>query len=196
MESARKDKDWERGQATLLAIAAEESRRLDEEDRAAVAQYNAEQEEARRASIQYRNEVERQEAMRLDGLKQQDLAEETRDYQLKHAAWQDVQNYQASLRDERRKSIAMRLVMSRKQKETALMDHKTALDKMHAEFELKRGAWSDVVEYKASEQKKRRDSVAMRLDSWRMDRMQREKEAAKKRVVDEEDANLRAQVAS
>ena len=36
LEAARSDKDWERGQATLLAIATEESRHLDQEDRACV----------------------------------------------------------------------------------------------------------------------------------------------------------------
>jgi hypothetical protein len=193
LDSARKDKDWERGQATLLALAAEESHRLEEEDRAAVAKYKQDEEEARRASMQYRNQVELQEAMRKDGLRKQELEQTVQDLQVKHDDWVDVQNYQQSLRDERRKSIAMRLVHSRKQKEAALMNHKLALEQMHNEFELKRGGWQDVREFNDHERKKRRDSVAMRLESWRLERMQREKELAKKRIAEEEDAALKEQ---
>lgn len=38
LASAREDKNWERGQIALLAIAAEESRQLEEEDRACVSE--------------------------------------------------------------------------------------------------------------------------------------------------------------
>ena len=36
LASAREDKNWERGQIALLAIAAEESRQLEADDRANV----------------------------------------------------------------------------------------------------------------------------------------------------------------
>lgn len=193
LDCARKDKDWERGQATLLALAAEESRRLDEEDRAAVAKYKQDEDDARRESTQYRNQVEVQEAMRKEGIRKQEHKQLVEDLQLKHDAWLDVQNYQQSLRDERRKSIAMRLVHSRKQKEAALIKHKVALEEMHKEFELKHAGWQDVLAYESHEQKRRRDSVAMRLDSWRLERMQKEKERAKKQIADEEDAALKEQ---
>lgn len=51
----------------------------------------------------------------------------------------------------------MRLVMSRKQKESALCEHKNMLDAMHNEFELKRGAWNDVRNYEEEEKAKRRN---------------------------------------
>ena len=44
--------------------------------------------------------------------------------ELKHEDWLNVQAYKQSLKDEQRKSIAMRLVHARKQKEEALVSHK------------------------------------------------------------------------
>ena len=53
----------------------------------------------------------------------------------------------------------MRLVISRKQKESALNEHKHMLERMHEEFELKRAAWGDVREYEEEEKRKRRDRL-------------------------------------
>lgn len=51
----------------------------------------------------------------------------------------------------------MRLVHSRKQKEAALLAHKSLLDSMHEEFELKHNDWVDVKAYEKEEKEKRRN---------------------------------------
>lgn len=195
LATAREDKNWERGQAALLAIAAEESRQLQAEDIANLAAYKQKQEEERRNSLQFRNEVGRQEALRQEELKQKEHDETVQDYEIKHDDWICMQEYQQQLRDERRKSLAMRLVLSRKQKEGALNAHRNMLDAMHEEFELKRATWNDVQTYQATERENRRKSVNLRLDSWRQQKLVCEKLRNQQLLQQEEDAYIKEQEA-
>lgn len=191
LASAREDKNWERGQIALLAIAAEESRQLEADDRANVLAYKHSEEKKSRESLQFRNECAHQEAIRQETLHQLELEQKNEDYDIKRDDWLCMEDYKQQLRDERRKSLAMRLVMSRKQKEQALNTHRQMLDNMHNEFELKRATWTDVQNYQATERENRRKSVALRLDSWRDQKLASEKLRNQQMLQEEEDAYLK-----
>ena len=63
---------------------------------------------------------------------------------------------------------------------------------MHVDFEARKLDYIAVRESKLETERKSRQSISMRLESWRQERLVEEKEAAKRRVISEEDAALRA----
>lgn len=86
-----------------------------------------------------------QERMRQEGEKH--LVDDD-DRELSLQAWKDVQAYQEQMREERRRSLAQRLVDARKQKEAELTMHRGAVDRLHEELEHRRNEWLDVQAYK------------------------------------------------
>ena len=116
---------------------------------------------------------------------------EAADKELSDLAWRDVQKYQCELREEARKSLAFRLADSRRQQQLAIEEHRLHLDKLHEEFAIRHVEWKDVNAIKEKEaEKKRRMSVALRMDSWKCQRLAEEKLAAKKALIAQESARL------
>ncbi len=103
----------------------------------------------------------------------------------------DVQQYQSDQRALARKSIAGRLVEARRQHEVELTIHQQVTTDMHAELEAKRADWQGRECAKVDEKQKRRQSIVMRLDSWRQQRLAEEKLNAKKALIAEEEARYR-----
>lgn len=79
--------------------------------------------------------------MRLRGEMEAQSEQESLDRELSRLAWQDVKVYQESLRDERRKSLANRLLESRRQKESELMIHREALNNLQSEMTSRQENW-------------------------------------------------------
>jgi hypothetical protein len=131
--------------------------------------------------------------MRLAGEKEAVKEQEANDRMLSELAWRDVQEYQAAEREKSRQSLAFRLADSRRQQAAALEEHRKALDIMHEELETKHRDWQDVNAYKEKEKSNRRKSVALRLESWRSQKMAEEKLKAKKMLIMEEDARYKEQ---
>jgi hypothetical protein len=129
--------------------------------------------------------------MRQEGIKQAEREVEAEERILSDLAWQDVKQYQQQLRDEERKDLSFRLAEAKRYHLIDLEAHREKLDKIHDELTVRHMNWMDDQEYAAGEKAKRRQSVSMRLDSWRLQRMAEEKWAAKKRLADEEDARYR-----
>lgn len=193
LDKAKKDKDFEHGQEAIKAAIMEEERRIAELDRQDVLQYKQSLINARRQSLEYRNQTEYQERMRLQGEKQAAKAIDDANRELSEQAWRDVKAYQAKEREERRKSLANRLVESRKQNEIALELHRHALDAMHSQLESKRQDWLDIRAAKEEQRERSRKSIAFRIDSWRQQRLAETMLEAKKQYEAEEEARIREQ---
>ena len=127
-----------------------------------------------------------------------DLAEiektkEIESIQLSSLAWKDVQSYQEGLRKANRESIAGRLVASRRQQAAALEIYQKQLESIHNELEARYNDWVDVTNYKLKENNKKRESIHLRIDSWKQQCLAEEKLLAKKQMIEEENIRYREQ---
>ena len=193
IDKASKDKDWERGQTTLLALAMEDERLTMEEDRKAVQDFESKETEKRKISMLNHQEHERQAEKVFN--EEVELAKKIKDEEDRELAEADRIELEAFQADERRKareSIANRVIEAKKTHESELLQHCSLLASIHADFALRNDAAKDVENYKKQQSENRRKSVALRLDSWRQQRMNEEKLTQKKAIQDEEDRRMRA----
>lgn len=116
-----------------------------------------------------------------------------KDNALKQEDRKAVNAYKEQLKQEERNNIANSIAASQRQKEKALLEHRKMLDLMHEDFELRAKAWADVNEYKSKEKERSRQSICLRLDSWRQSRMAAERQKAQQQLAAEEDAALRSE---
>ena len=193
LEKARKDRTFEAGQHALTQIIEEEERRIQDADREDVQNYRAKLQEARRQSVQYRLTVESKDRIRKEGDKiaAQEMARE--ENEKKAADWKDVKAYQAAMREQARRSLAGRIAEAHRQKEMDLQKHQEMLNAAHRDFELRRLDHMEMREYRDEERVRGRRSIALRLASWREDKMRKEKERATEDLERTEDAILREQ---
>lgn len=191
LDKARKDRDFEEGQRALRQLVLEEEKRLNDLDRQDVQNYKQMIADARRQSLEYRNQTEYQERMRQEGVRQDQRLVDIADRELREAAWRDVQEYRENQRAEQRKSMAWRIADAHRKHEIELCQHQEGLQRMHLDFQCRREDWLSLQEYKKEEAERRRKSVAMRLDSWRQQRMAEEKEKERLEMLAEEEAILR-----
>ena len=116
----------------------------------------------------------------------EDLAHKTSD-------WRDVKAYQASQREAERRSLAGRIAESHRQKEYDLQQHREVMDALHMDFELRRLDHLEMREYREEEKVRSRRSIALRLASWKDDKLRREKERAMEELALQEEALQREQ---
>ena len=96
-------------------------------------------------------------------------------------------------RDRERRSLALRLVQSKKEKEMELTSHREKMDALHRDFQLRREDWLAARATKHEEEERSRKSIALRLESWRSQRMIEEKVGIIHRAHAEQDAQYQAQ---
>eukprot|EP00428_Durinskia_dybowskii_P062108 CAMPEP_0170386926 /NCGR_PEP_ID=MMETSP0117_2-20130122/17293_1 /TAXON_ID=400756 /ORGANISM="Durinskia baltica, Strain CSIRO CS-38" /LENGTH=576 /DNA_ID=CAMNT_0010642777 /DNA_START=136 /DNA_END=1866 /DNA_ORIENTATION=- len=182
LEKARKDRTFEAGQSALKRIVEEEERKLQEFDRMDVKNYRQRLLEDRRKSIQYRNEVEIRERKRLAA--EQDLEKQAQQEELNATLedWRAVKAYQNAQREAERRSLAGRIAESHRQKELDLEHHRQMMDAMHMDFELRRLDHLEMREFREEEKVRSRRSIALRLASWKDDKIRKEKERAKEEM--------------
>lgn len=104
---------------------------------------------------------------------------------------QAVHEYKTAERDAQRRSLAERLVAASRAQELDLIEHRKRLEAMHADLALKHEDWIDVQSYKRQETENRRKSICYRLDSWRKEKLAKEKLQARERILAEEDAKFK-----
>jgi hypothetical protein len=131
--------------------------------------------------------VQHQERMRVDGEKQAQHSEQVAEIEFRASVWADMKAYQEQQRVERRQSVAWRIAESRRQKEIDLGIHSEKMRALLDEIEHRRQVREDDIQYEVSENQKRRMSVVLRLDSWRMQKMAEQKLKAKKMMIQEEE---------
>jgi hypothetical protein len=89
--------------------------------------------------------------------------------------------------------LAEKLVSEKGQREAELHRHYQQLACMHEELAWKHSNWVDLQKEKEESRADRRKSTAVRLDSWRKERLHDEMMKAKKSIEDEEEALIREQ---
>jgi hypothetical protein len=129
--------------------------------------------------------------MRLEGEKQAKKQEVLADLELRAEEWKDVQRYHENQRQKERESIAWRIANATRKHEIELSNHQENLAKLHLDLGCRREDWISLQEYKKDEQEKRRKSIAMRLESWKKQKMIEEQTKLKELMIEEEDAILR-----
>lgn len=110
------------------------------------------------------------------------------EHEIKLGDIEAVNNYKKAQLDEERMEIAARLVAAKRAHEIDLQEHRRQLDIVHDILESRRLDWIDQREYKNQENANRRKSVCLRLDSWRQQKMEKEKMKSRARRLAEEDA--------
>ena len=192
IDKAKSDKDWERGQATLLALAMEDERLSAEEDRKAIEEYKKNEQESRKQSLLNHTIREHQEEKAFKEELELSIIEEDKiNKEFNANDRDDVEAYNEEIKRKNRESLAKRLVVATKQHEMDIAQHCTLLADMHADFSLKRAASKDVEAYKQQQKEDRRKSMAMRIDSWRKSKISEEKRRQKLALLEEEDRRLR-----
>jgi hypothetical protein len=126
--------------------------------------------------------------MRLEGEKFEQMQIAAENSKLSAQGWADVKAYQAEQREAQRKSLAGRLAESHRKKELELQQHRMMLDSLHMDFALKRMDQIEMQEFKEVERTRSRQSIALRLASWKQDRMALEMERAKASYIQTEEA--------
>lgn len=111
----------------------------------------------------------------------------------RHQDWKDVQDYVHNQRERDRKSMAARVAKSRQEKRIMLEQHQANLAKLHEEFYLRKQDNEDIKAFKEQEAQKRRESLALRLDSWKQQKMQRLKEKRQRELEQEEESLIKTQ---
>lgn len=102
--------------------------------------------------------------------------------------WRAVKAYQAAQREAERRSLAGRIAEAHRQNEHDLEHHRKMMDSMHMDFELRRLDHLEMREFREEEKVRSRRSIALRLASWKEDKMQREKERARELLELQEEA--------
>lgn len=131
--------------------------------------------------------------MRLEGEAQAKKAQEEADRELSLEAWRDVKAYLEDQREKVRRSLAWRIADASRKHEADLSHHREKMDALHRDLELKRLGWLDTQIYREEEKARSRKSIALRLESWRINKIAEEKEKAKQELIAEEDALQREQ---
>lgn len=102
-----------------------------------------------------------------------------------------VEEYKKQQCDEERMEIATRLAAAKRIHELDLEEHRRKLDIVHDILESRRQDWIDVKTYQNQDRESRRKSVGLRLDSWRQQKMAKEKAKTRERMQAEEDSFYR-----
>lgn len=190
LEKQLKDKDYEIGQVALQKAREEEERQIKELERNDVENYNQSLIDARRQSLEYRNQVAIQDRMRKEGELAAAAELAAADRELTLAGMKDAAEYKEKLNEERRKSLSFRLVESRKQHEIELTAHQEKFNSILHDLELRRIDWQAVQEAKKADNDRRRKSIAFRVDSWRQQRLAECMLEAKKAYIEEKNREL------
>jgi hypothetical protein len=191
LDQGSREKEWERGEQYVQQAEREHENTVKAEDRFDISQYKNQLKEDRRASLAFRLEEQTKDREFYAGQTANERELIAKDNALRLEDHRAVTSYKEQLRQEERDNIGKAIAESQKQKEKALLEHRKLLDTMHEDFVSKANDWADVNEYKSSEKERSRQSICLRLDSWRQGRMAAERRKAQQQVIDEDDAAKR-----
>jgi hypothetical protein len=126
----------------------------------------------------------------MEGLTANAAAVEHEEYMLRMEDRKAVMTAAEEEAEARRRSLNERIQKSREQKELDMKKHRAMLDAMHNDFALKTADWNDMKEYKQKEKERSRKSIAMRLNSWRSQKLKAEEDKLKEMMRREEEYAL------
>ena len=192
LDQASREKEWERGEQYVHKAEVDMERKITEEDRLDISEYKTKLEQDRRESLAFRLEKGLKDKEYEDGQTANEKAILAKEYSLKLADSRAINEYRETMKQKERLELANSIAESQKRKEKALAEHREMLDKMHDDFESRLNDWRDVNAHKAHEKERSRQSICLRLDSWRQSRLAAERQKAKQKLLDERDAEMRA----
>lgn len=193
LEKASKDREFDAGQIAFRTLVSAAEEEIAQNDRKDVEEYRLKIQAERRQSLAYRNHQEATYRSQQAEKHRQELEQRAQDRELSDLAWKDVQNYQAKQREAARKSLANRLAESARQHDLDVAAHHAKLSALHDDLELRRLDWANAQQYKAEQAQRRRQSMMLRGESARMQRMAEAMLAARKEMEADEEARLREQ---
>jgi len=188
LDKAKKDKNVEQGMKTMESMIAAEEHRIQELDRKDMANYRQRIQEACRQSLEYRNQQNFQERLRMEGVQHSISLVEQSDREIRYEGWKDVRKYQETQRDAARHSLAWRLADAHRQQEIALVKHQEKLLHLHYDIQARREDWLALRKCQQEENESRRKSLQMRLASWKTVNLQEAKREQQKEMQQEENA--------
>jgi hypothetical protein len=190
LDKGRKDRQQEADQRLARSLVEQQDHLLWLEDRAAMQQAQERERDRARQSLAQRHalDIQAQQQQKSEMIK---AAEEAHiDFTQSEGEWRDQRKFQEVQRELRRRSIVANYIESQRQHRYDVQCHRLALDNLHEELAVKREEWLDEQAHKQEQEQRRRQSVCVRLDSWRQQRMAEEMLTMKKRLLAEEEAEL------
>jgi hypothetical protein len=190
LDKGRKDRQQEADQRLAQNLVEQQDHLLWLEDRAAVQQAQERERDRARQSLVQRHalDIQAQQQQKSEMIK---AAEEAHiDFTQSEGEWRDQRKFQEVQRELRRRSIVANYMESQRQHRYDVQCHRLALDNLHEELAVKREEWLDEQAHKQEQEQRRRQSVCVRLDSWRQQRMAEDMLTMKKRLLAEEEAEL------
>eukprot|EP01041_Mallomonas_annulata_P004660 gene4660-9246_t len=191
-EMARLQRKQEEDQRAEALEQKELDRLLKAGDRQALEYYKQEQQELRRKSLAFRNKQASLHRSTRNTMRTRNAEVVQEETELQRADRLALETAKTEERDRARLSLTWALVQDRKHKEIELMKHRTMLDRMHEEFELRKRDLLDIKTDKAERVSRSRKSVTFRLQSWKQQRMVEEKLLSQEKFRAEEGAAIRA----
>lgn len=107
--------------------------------------------------------------------------------------WRDEQQKLVEERVRERRELATRIEEAKRIKEADLIRHRAQLDIMHEDFESRRADWKAVAEARRKSKERSRQSVCLRLQSWRMNKLRADQQLTQQRMEQEQEAMYRRQ---
>ena len=130
---------------------------------------------------------------RVQALHEAEVAEARAEYEIKADDWRALQEAQEADREEKRRSMAWRLADASRKHALDLAAHEEKLNTLHGQLEWRKLVHEESEQYKAEQKARRRQSMALRQDSWRSQVIAEKQLKARKDMEQEEDARWRAE---
>mmetsp|Transcript_5038 Transcript_5038/g.7701 ORF Transcript_5038/g.7701 Transcript_5038/m.7701 type:complete len:594 (-) Transcript_5038:116-1897(-) len=191
LDTAARERDYLQGLEANKQFVLEKEKQLHEAEREDIQRFRAHLEEERRKSLAFRLDEWRKHRDCDRSAEEAEKEATHRELQIRAEERRDVLDMKEQERQRERQEIARRIEESRQAKEVDLLNHRSLLDRMHADFESRRKDWKALNEAKRQQQERSRMSICMRLDSWRKQKLDREKQKAKDRLAKEHEAMMK-----
>jgi hypothetical protein len=191
LDKARSEAEYDAEQKQLQRQIAGEEARIAEQDREDVKAGKEAVMASRRMSLEYRTQRAIQQKRQEQGDQEYQKQVDAQDRELSEEAWRDVKRYQEKCREEQRAELAASLVHQKRAYALDLEKHQESLASLHHDMETRRKDWKAVKAAKKEETNRRRKSIAMRLDSWRGERLKEAKAKVASLAQADEEARAR-----
>ena len=120
-------------------------------------------------------------------------AVEEEGHELSVGGWRDARDTEEANKATARRELADKLAEDRRRHEVDLQERQKALEIMQDELDVRHSNWQDDHAEHEAEIARRRQSMSLRLEAWRRERMIDEMLHTQEQMMSEEDARLREQ---
>lgn len=191
LNKARSDRIFDEGQKAfdLEIKQIEEDYKM--KDRQALKDYYSYEQEKRRQSLQFRNQLGFEHARMDEANRQMELEEDRKNFEDAYQNWKNLNEYYQTEKKKRRESLVFRLKEAHRHRLYYLQLHQEKLKQIHYDLNCRREDWIALQEYKEQEKEKERFSLQLQLQSWREYKIRLMKEKEEKHLKEEKDRILK-----